>query len=212
MHVIYTLSSVKALHNLHCDGITWGLTGFGGTCNLPSNLIRAWITTAPNHVTGNVCMDLKCSICRVVSVLLCFNQGSQCTYDVTWRRVRESLLLWKSNKRACACIWVPERVGVFIYVRACSLAYPTCSALAPYCIVMYSLSGCTKCSDIIHGTIFGKKKLLNVKCMFWFSLQNLFETFLILRRIQRYNVINVKTSSCKVPLFLSDFNGTWIFW
>ena len=44
--------------------------------------------------------------------------------------------------------------------------------------------------------------------MFWFSLQFLFETFLILRRIQRDIVINMKTSLCKVPLHLRDFSET----
>ena len=48
-------------------------------------------------------------------------------------------------------------------------------------------------------------------CVFWFSLQLLFPIFLIPRRIQRDIVTNVKMSSCKVPLFLSDFNETWIF-
>ena len=47
--------------------------------------------------------------------------------------------------------------------------------------------------------------------MLWSSLQILFETFLILRRIQRDIVINVETSSRKAPLLLSDFNETWIF-
>jgi hypothetical protein len=78
-----------------------------------------------------------------------------------------------------------------------------------------------------------KKKLLNIKCVFWFSIQVLFETFLFLKRIQRdivikwknrfgrgrgpvvwqitdeWIVINVKTSS--YALFFSDFNETWIF-
>jgi hypothetical protein len=36
--------------------------------------------------------------------------------------------------------------------------------------------------------------------VFWFSLQILPKTFLILRRIQRGIVINVKTSLCKVPV------------
>ena len=63
---------------------------------------------------------------------------------------------------------------------------------------------------LINGTIFGKM-LLSTKCVFWFSLQLLPETFLILRRIQRDVIINVRRSSCKVPLFLSDCNKTWIF-
>jgi hypothetical protein len=43
------------------------------------------------------------------------------------------------------------------------------------------------------------------KCVFWFSLQILSETFLTLRRIQRYIVINVKTSSCKVLITVDKF-------
>ena len=41
-----------------------------------------------------------------------------------------------------------------------------------------------------NGTIFGKW-FLKIKCEFWFSLQLLPETFLILRRIQRDTIINV---------------------
>jgi hypothetical protein len=56
-----------------------------------------------------------------------------------------------------------------------------------------------------NSTIFGKK-LLNIKCVFLYSLQLLSETFLSLKRIQRDIIINVHRSSCKVPLFLTDFN------
>jgi hypothetical protein len=63
---------------------------------------------------------------------------------------------------------------------------------------------------LIYGTIFGKK-LLNIKCVFWFYLQLLSETFLFLRRNQRDIIINVHRSSYKVPLLLSDLNETWIF-
>ena len=35
--------------------------------------------------------------------------------------------------------------------------------------------------------------------------------FLILTRVQRYIVINVKTLHAKYPLFLTDFNETWSF-
>jgi hypothetical protein len=62
---------------------------------------------------------------------------------------------------------------------------------------------------LINGTIFGKK-LLNIKCAFWFSLQLLSETFLILRRIQRDIIINVHRSSRKVPVILVRFQWTWI--
>ena len=55
--------------------------------------------------------------------------------------------------------------------------------------------------------IFEKKMLLNTKCVFWFSLQLLSETFLILRRTQRDIVINVHRSSFKVSVIL-----IWISW
>jgi hypothetical protein len=57
---------------------------------------------------------------------------------------------------------------------------------------------------LINGTIFGKK-LLNIKCVFWFSVQLLSETFLILRRIQQDIIINIHRSSCKVPVILVRF-------
>jgi hypothetical protein len=58
---------------------------------------------------------------------------------------------------------------------------------------------------------FLKKKLLNMKCVFWFSLRLLSETFLILRPSQRDIIINVHRSSRKVPVILVSFNGSWIF-
>ena len=63
---------------------------------------------------------------------------------------------------------------------------------------------------LINGMVFGKKKLLNDKCVFWFFLLNLFETFLV-RRIQRDIATNVKSLYVKYPLFLWGFNESWIF-
>ena len=54
---------------------------------------------------------------------------------------------------------------------------------------------------LINGTIFGKR-LLNTKCLFWFSVQLLSETFLILRRSARDMIKNVYRCSCKVPTIL----------
>jgi hypothetical protein len=48
-------------------------------------------------------------------------------------------------------------------------------------------------------------KLLKTKCIFWFSLHLLSETFLILRRIQRNIIIDVRRSSCKVPVIHVKF-------
>jgi hypothetical protein len=43
---------------------------------------------------------------------------------------------------------------------------------------------------------------LIIKCVFWFCLQLLPQTFLILRSIQRDIVINVHTTSCHIPVML----------
>ena len=53
---------------------------------------------------------------------------------------------------------------------------------------------------LIKSTIFGKK-LLNINCVFWFSLQRLSETILIVRRIQRDSTINLGTSSYQYQFF-----------
>jgi len=51
---------------------------------------------------------------------------------------------------------------------------------------------------LINGTILGEK-LLNTKCVLWFSLQHWSEIFLFLRKTERDIIINVHLSSCKVP-------------
>ena len=57
-----------------------------------------------------------------------------------------------------------------------------------------------------------RKQLLNIKCVFWFSLQLLSEIFLILRRVQSFIIVNVRSSACIVPANLVRFNQTWILW
>jgi len=58
-------------------------------------------------------------------------------------------------------------------------------ACAPYCHLwpapLYSIFP----HYLTIGTVFGKKKLLNTKCVFWCYLRVLSETFLILRRTAR---------------------------
>jgi hypothetical protein len=51
------------------------------------------------------------------------------------------------------------------------------------------------------------KKSFNTKCVFWFPLKLLFETFLILKR----NIISIHSLHVKYPIALLDYNVTWIF-
>jgi hypothetical protein len=57
-----------------------------------------------------------------------------------------------------------------------------------------------------------EKKLLNIKCLFWFCLQILFQKIFILIRAERNMIKIYIVLRVKYPLFLSDFNETWIFW
>jgi len=62
---------------------------------------------------------------------------------------------------------------------------------------------------LINGMTF-EKELLNLKCVFRFSLELLSETFFIIRRNEQDMVKNVLVywSSHKVSLFLCDFRET----
>ena len=69
-----------------------------------------------------------------------FKQERQCTYNVTLRRVRVSLLPWKSNKnctfvcaRALACVRGCARVHGHASIQP---LYPACNAYAPCCDVI----------------------------------------------------------------------------
>jgi hypothetical protein len=46
---------------------------------------------------------------------------------------------------------------------------------------------------------------MNTKCVFRFSLQTLFEIFLILRRIERDIIINLHRPSCKVRVVVAIY-------
>ena len=98
--------------------------------------------------------------------------------------------------------------SVCVCVCVCVLCYPACNAHAPYYlwpVPLYNIF------PHYLSTIF-EETLLNTKCVFWFSLQLLFETFLSLRRTEKDMIKNVYRSSHKEPqLFLSDFKETLIF-
>jgi hypothetical protein len=77
--------------------------------------------------------------------------------------------------------------------RMCRIILSSVACLAvPYFSTLYH-----KRHDI-------RKKLLNIKCVFLFSLQILSERFVIPARIQRDIIINVHRSLYKVPLCLTD--------
>ena len=90
-----------------------------------------------------------------------------------------------------------------VRARACSLRYPPWNVHAPYCHLQPA-----RLFNILP--MYFRKKLLNIKCVL-FSLQLLSETFLALRITARDMIINVKSLHVEYPLFVSDYNETWIF-
>ena len=108
----------------------------------------------------------------------------------------QPMLLGKSNEYCTA--WL------YVFVAACNVHVPYCNLWpAP----LYNIFP----HYLINGMILKKKKLLNTKCVFWFSLELLSETFLLLRRRVRRDKKMYFGLHLKYPLFLFDFNETWIF-
>jgi hypothetical protein len=100
-----------------------------------------------------------------------------------------------------------------VYLYSC-LGYPACK-LHLLCIALLSSVTCLAApyfSTFSHkGMIFRGKMLLNIKCVFLFSVQLLSETFLIVRRIHQNVVMNVHRSSCKVAIILLRFQWNFNF-
>ena len=97
--------------------------------------------------------------------------------------------------------------------KVISITYSECVfvTLGPACIV-HVIQSSVACSTLWCFSMlshkwhhFQKNKLLNIICVFWFALQLLSETFLILKRTERGMIINVYWSTRHL-LFLSDFN------
>jgi hypothetical protein len=134
-------------------------------------------------------------------------QDRSSTYNETLRCGHEAILAVENKINIiniiniCVSVWVPVRVGVCMCVRVCNLTYPACYLQAPMLYWPLWFHHIFR-HYLTKSTIFGGGggKLLNIKCVFWFSIE-----LLILRRIQRDIVMNVKKSSCKVSVILVRF-------
>jgi hypothetical protein len=123
-------------------------------------------------------------------------QDRQFVYNETLSRVRGTIV-------------AVEKQYCILWVGVCSLTYTACNAHAPYCR-LWSLRLCSIFPHyLIRGTIFDTR-VLSIKCVFDFLCN--FETFLILRRIERDMIKkNCIALHVKCPLLLLNFNETLIF-
>jgi len=110
------------------------------------------------------------------------------------QRDTEARSLSNCCRGKATCITYSQRVFVALviqhaaHMRRILLSSVACPAVLYFSTLSYK------------GHDFRKKKSLNTKYEFRFSLQLLHKTFLILRSTERHMIINVHTPSCKVPV------------
>ena len=143
-----------------------------------------------HHNVNQLCVYVSCTECIA-------KQDRQCTCNLTWGAFAKPLLPWKNHKYClffCVFVrsrgylrvwWVPWRVGVSMCAHACSLPYPAFNAYAPYCplwrFCLYHIFR----HYLINVTIFGKK-LLYIKCVFWFSVELIWNISYSKKKSARY--------------------------
>ena len=118
-------------------------------------------------------------------------------------RRRDRQCTYESDFKARSCFHCCRgKVISATYSECVSVALLTQHAKRTRCIILSSVAClAVPCFSKLNGIIFGKA-LLNLNCVFLFSLLILSETFLILRRNERGIVVNVHWSSSKVPVIL----------
>ena len=101
------------------------------------------------------------------------SNSSECTYDVTVRRVRRGKVIITTY--FCVCVCVRVRVALSCMQHACAVLSSLASLVPPHF------------STLSHKRHDLWKNVIEHETCSWFSLQLLFETFFILTRIQRGN-------------------------
>ena len=91
-----------------------------------------------------------------------------------------------------------------LQVCTCSLRYPPCNVHAPYCHLRPTRFYHIFLTCLIKGKIF--KKNIEYKTRVLIFSKTLSETFLVLRRSERYVIKNAYVLHVNNPLILTDFN------
>jgi hypothetical protein len=119
-----------------------------------------------------------------------------------YTEVRSRNYSWR-GKAIFLCVRVG--MGVWALVFACARVALSIQHATHRHIISCGLFGSTNFSTFSHKRNDFRGGGGRGACMFCFYVQLLFETFLILRRIQRETDVNVKTSSPKVPVITGIF-------
>ena len=136
--------------------------------------------SSPSRMVIHLCWMGTSKRERQEVVVVNKKQHRQCTVHImqNWVAFLQQLLLGESSKY------------YILWVCVCSLRYPAWNARAP--IVMWAPQFYKIFPHLINSTILRKKKkLLNTKFVFWFSLQLVSATFLNLRRTEPDMVQNI---------------------
>jgi len=134
----------------------------------------------------------------------CAPFGTKLVRQYIYKRKEEKYRKKKHNNEALSCnfcrSWKSITINI-IWLCVRSLKCPACNVHASYFHLCPASLYNIFLYYLINAKIF-EKKLLKLKCVFWFSLLLLSETFLILRRIQRDMIRYVYWSSRKVMVIL----------
>jgi hypothetical protein len=108
-----------------------------------------------------------------------------------WVAFAKPLLPWKDNEYYTFCVCVCVCVCMTLVIQhAKRMRRIILSSVASPALQYFPTS-----SHIGHDF---REKLFSIKYVFWFCLQLLFQTFLILRRMTQYVIINVHMFSRKL--------------
>ena len=118
----------------------------------------------------------------------------------------------KRNNEACFCNhFYSGKVTIITWIDCVSVVLFIQHEMRMRYIVICFPSVSTTCFHIISQTArCSKKKLLNIKFLFWFSLQMLSVTQLILYKLSEIRSKLYIGLHMQYPLFLSDINFSWI--
>jgi hypothetical protein len=121
-------------------------------------------------------------------------QDRQCAYK---RDIKA-----RSRNHCCRAraksIMYSQRVFVALNPRQANALYYIIICVLPRSTIFFT-------HYLINGTIFEEKELFKIRCVFWFYLQLLSETFLVLSRTERDMIKNVYRAAYKVPVIVVRF-------